>query len=519
VTSAGRLPRIDTVLTEFVVDDESGPPSLDAMSEALSARVESRHSERRSWLDTFDWRLHRAGLRLEHHRRPSGHAAFVLTDLDGRRLGSVPAPQTKDVTAADLPEGPIRDQVTAIAGVRTLFVRAVLEGPVAVLSVRNDDDKTVARVRVEGPLAVDGGVSLPPRIRVEALRGYGKDARRVAKRLAAWPGLRTADEPLFVAVCVSHGIQPDVYRAKPETKLDSAMPARLAFAVVLEELLDIARINVDGTLRQLDTEFLHDLRVAVRRSRSALKVAKGVFDERRRARFAAELKWIGDITTPSRDLDVYLLGFDDLVAHANDPEAMLPFRALLTRNCRKAHTALNRALRTKRFARLVEGWPSDLAASDELGPEADTPIERVACDRLRSSWRRVRKLGNAITSASPPEALHDLRKRCKELRYLLEFFASLYQTTEHKEIVGELKRLQDNLGEFQDAESQRSLILHYAEDLAAEGAPAATLVGMGRLDQHFERRQAMARAEFAARWTRFDRKRNRRAFDTMLDAS
>ena len=34
--------------------------------------------------------------------------------------------------------------------------------------------------------------------------------------------------------------------------------------------------------------------------------------------------------------------------------------------------------------------------------------------------------GGAITPASPPESLHELRKRCKELRYLLEFFGSLY---------------------------------------------------------------------------------------------
>lgn len=344
---------------------------------------------------------------------------------------------------------------------RALFVRAAVEGPVVVLSVVNDDEKTVARLSVDGPLMVDGGERLPPRIRVEALRGYGKNARRAARRLAVWPGLRPAEEPLFLAVCASNGMRPGVYRAKPETGLDPTMPARLAFAAVLDELLDIARIHVEGTLRQLDTEFLHDLRVAVRRSRSVLKAARCVFDERQRASYAAELKWIGDITTPSRDLDVYLLGFDDLVAHAGDPDAMRPFRTLLAQNCRKSHTALNRALRSKRFARLVDGWPTDLAASDEHGPEADTAILEIAGDRLRRSWRRVRKRGNAITTGSPPGALLDLRKRCKELRYLLEVFASLYQTSEHKQIIGELKRLQDNLGEFQDAENQRLLILQY----------------------------------------------------------
>ena len=54
------------------------------------------------------------------------------------------------------------------------------------------------------------------------------------------------------------------------------MPARLALRTVLLNLLDTLQANVPGTLRDIDTEFLHDLRVAVRRTRSALKLAGDV---------------------------------------------------------------------------------------------------------------------------------------------------------------------------------------------------------------------------------------------------
>jgi CHAD domain-containing protein len=505
------------LLREFVVEESAGSPPFDAMSDALSARVEPRRIERRSWIDTFDWRLYKAGLVLEHQRH-GGESAVVLSDLRGERVARIPVGQRGELSIADLPEGPIWDQVAALAGPRALFARVTVEGPVTMLSALDDEAKTVARVAVEGPQVVEDGDSLPLRVRVEPLRGYAKEARATAKRLATVAGLTRADEPLWWAACHARGIEPGVYRSKPEVDIDPALPASQAFAILLGELLDIARVNVDGTLRQLDTEFLHDLRVAVRRCRAALKVAKGVLDEPARFRYATELKWIGDVTTPSRDLDVYLLGFDEMVERALNPEAMRPFHALLSRHGRKSHTALNRALRSRRFGRLLEDWPGDLASAEELGPEADRPIADVAGDRLRTAWRRVHKRGSVITDASPAEALHDLRKRCKELRYLLELFAGLYTKSAHKEIVGELKQLQNNLGEFQDAESQRHLIMEYAEELAAADVPAATLIAMGRLDEHFERRQAAARAEFAARWSAFDRKHNRRVFTKMLDA-
>jgi CHAD domain-containing protein len=199
-----------------------------------------------------------------------------------------------------------------------------------------------------------------------------------------------------------------------------------------------------------------------------------------------------------------------------DAHELEPFRALLTAHRRTAHTTLNRSLRSARFRRLVEYWGSDLALAGDLGPDGKRPVGEVADARLARAWRRVEKRGNAITADSPADDLHDLRKRCKELRYLLEFFAGLYDAAAHKTIVTELKKLQDNLGEFQDAESQRHLVRDHAEELGEQGAAAGTLLALGRLEEHLEHRQHTARDEFAARWKRFDRPRNRRLFEGLV---
>ncbi len=92
------------------------------------------------------------------------------------------------------------------------------------------------------------------------------------------------------------------------------MPAAAALAAVLTALLDTIEANVPGTVRDVDTEFLHDLRIAVRRTRSALKLAGDALPGGVAGRYRAEFKWLGDLTTPTRDLDVYLLGFPEMAA-------------------------------------------------------------------------------------------------------------------------------------------------------------------------------------------------------------
>ena len=111
------------------------------------------------------------------------------------------------------------------------------------------------------------------------------------------------------------------------------MPAAAALTATLTAQFDAVEANVPGTIRDVDTEFLHDLRIAIRRTRSALKLAGDALPGDLAARFRPEFKWIGDLTTPARDLDVYLLGFDDMVASlvGGTEEDLAPFRQYLMR--------------------------------------------------------------------------------------------------------------------------------------------------------------------------------------------
>ena len=120
--------------------------------------------------------------------------------------------------------------------------------------------------------------------------------------------------------------------------------------------------------------------------------------------------------------------------------------------------------------------------------------------------------------ASPAEDLHDLRIRAKKLRYLLEFFGGLApQRT--APFVAELKRVQDNLGDFNDYEVQQDKLTDFAQEMAKAGqAPTETLLAMGRLLDRLDAGWHKERKRFANRFKRFSAKENRKAFRALVEA-
>jgi len=208
---------------------------------------------------------------------------------------------------------------------------------------------------------------------------------------------------------------------------------------------------------------------------------------------------------------VYLLEFDHFAGElAGDLE---PLRALLAARRAAEQRKMCRALRAPRTQKLLADWRDWLAvlvtSPEDERPDAARAIGEVAGERISRVYRRMLKMGRAIDDEAPHEALHDLRKQGKELRYLLEFFASLYPRTVIKPMVGALKSLQDTLGRFQDREVQAALLRSLRDEVAAlEDGPAA-LMAMGLLVERLEQQQAAARAEFAERFAAFSSKAQR----------
>jgi CHAD domain-containing protein len=547
-----------SALRHFVLDGEAGAEPDEVLRLPVSAFAVSDVTRsvtlRRLWLDTFDWRLYRSGLTLEQISS-RGAAEIVLTGRDGtilaaerlgrhqpgRRAGpdrlrdgergdsgraraggrqGVPggeggpgpgerAPESGRVTwpalLDALPQGPLRDHLGPAAGVRALLPVARAVSTVRDRRVLNCDDKTIARLTVDRmSVSYPAAGNVAPRLTVTALRGYQAQAVRLTDLLAAAPGLTDGSQSALEAALAAAGRHPGDYSSKIDVKLAPRMPAAAAMAAVLTALFDTLEANVNGTVRDLDTEFLHDLRIAVRRTRSALKLAGDVLPGGLTSRFRPEFKWLGDLTTPTRDLDVYLLDYcgmaDGLIAATADE--LRPFHDHLQLSRAATQRELVRGLRSARFSRLATEWRQALGTAAAGGSRPTAA--RLAAARIARAHRRVIRDGTAIGATSPPESLHELRKRCKELRYLLEFFGSLYDPAEHWQVVRDLKALQDYLGEFQDTQVQQEELRAFAAQMMEErAAPAATLLAMGEIAAGLAARQRQARTEFAGRFRDF----------------
>ncbi len=472
----------------------------------------------RTLLDTFDGRLHAAGLRLEVAREGE---KLVLTVTDGGPAPAVMVVDRVPATAGDLPPGPLRARLAPALDVRALLPVMTLSSMHATALRRNESGKAVAAVDIHDELVLGTGqrLSVPWSAEVVPYEGYDKAARQAGALLTSI-GLRALDGDLFQVAAKEAGVDLRGFQDRAWVPLDPSEPAAGGYRRVLANLAATAGANWQGTVDDVDSEFLHDFRIAVRRSRSILSHAKGVLPSDGRRHFGAELKWLGAATSPLRDADVYLIEWPGYVAplDAESSAALEPLLAHISARRAAEHATLVDELRSPRYQRLITEWAAWLEDS-EAPAKGQRPLGTVVAARIRDAQEQVLARGRPITPATPAEELHELRKDAKRLRYLLECFGGLLPASHRKPFVQRLKALQDNLGEHQDTEVHTAQLKTMSQELHEAGVGAGTLVAMGRLTEIFEHRRLQAREEFAARFTAYDTKQTARVLDELLEAA
>ncbi len=489
------------------------------LGEVFPIDVRDEPKERVTYCDTFDWRLFKAGLTLTTSRIGK-QARVALTTGDGRVLDSIVhrAPSF----ASDLTPSPLPEIVEPVAKHRRLLPRARGEWKGTFISIVNEDGKTIGRlrIRVGKALLPDGGGEIPlaPRIEFLPLKGYRVEERKVTSFLKERMKVKREKRAEQAAIYRAVHQTPCDYSSSFSLELDPGMAAAEAAKQVHLVLLKTVLSNREGVTRDWDAEFLHDFRVAVRRTRSALTQLRGVFPEAATEYFKGEFRWLGSKTGPARDIDVYLLKIPAYRA-ALYPAArkdLQPLVKLLEEKKKVELGRLRRCLRSKRFHRLLEDWQAFLETPDTQDsalPHARRPIREVASERIWKALTKVRKRGGEIGQFTPAENLHRLRIDCKKLRYLITFFQSLYPPEALEPLIAELKRLQDHLGDFNDLQVQREALRRFAEEMmAAKSAPPTTLLAMGQLMGQLEGKQNKEREAFQDHFSRFTRTRTLKRF-------
>jgi CHAD domain-containing protein len=483
----------------------------------------------RSFLDSFDWRLWNAGYVLERLTAPDG-TALLLRDRAsaGKGGGVLVAADQRAIPrfASDLPAGFLSDRIGPLLSMRALMPLAEVRGRRCMVIWRDDEGKEVVRgsledVRVSLPGRRTKGDPLGLRLFLEPVRGYEKALEKLTERLSAQGGFQAKDGGLFEEAMARLGRTPGAYSSKLNLTLVPEMRADEAMQVILRSLFDAMTLNEQGLIDDVDTEFLHDFRVAIRRTRSALAQIKGVLPERTVSKYKKAFRWLGQVTGPMRDLDVYLLTFNDYRDYLPDDfrDSLDPLRAELERRRAREFKAVVRVLKGARYKRLKEGWAETLDGLSAAPPSAQNaarPVKDVADARIWKLYKKVLAEGAAINDTSPPEALHELRKTCKKLRYLMEFFQSLYDKGQAKDRIKALKVLQDDLGAFQDYAVQADTLEMLAAEMEEAGTvPRETLLAMAILTGALMDRQQAARDAFAGIFDAFAARDSRALFKAL----
>jgi CHAD domain-containing protein len=475
------------------------------LASRLSIRAGKTRSCDRAYYDTFDGLLHRAHLIAVWD---DGQLALVERDSD-RVLARVavekPGPR---VFAADLPPGRLRDSVRGLIDVRALLPLTEIRVRERPLDVLDGQRKTVARIRLEAPTV--GRKRLATRVALRAVRGYAEAEQRVSETLETVLRFPRAEQRLVDEALAASGAKSGGTPSSVRVELEPGERADRAAAAVLRALLAVVEANLEGTIADIDSEFLHDLRVSVRRSRAVQRELRGALGGPELEHFRVELRWLQQVTGDARDLDVYVLEFDDMRALVPEPvrDDLEPVVEVLRRQRAEAHRRTARALRSERARVLLRDWGSFLDRVEPLPlderPDATIPIEAVAGGRIRKVYRRMVKMGRAIDENSLSTEYHELRKKGKELRYLLELFAApLYPEEVVKPMIKSLKALQDVLGRHQDREIQVATLRSLAPEIVGGPGGPAALMAMGMLVERLAEEQQDARAEFAERFEAF----------------
>ena len=413
----------------------------------------------------------------------------------------------EDLTVAVASEAEIPAQARTIAGSRALLALATVSVHSQRLALLDELDKTVVRVELLAP------AGLTPRVILHGLRGYEDELERVSSALSLIPAPTSLRDEAIAAA----GGRPEGVSAKVRVELEPDARADAAVVTVLEALWDVIDANLPGTIAGTDVEFLHDLRVCVRKTRAVQKELKGVFPVGPLTHWRTEFRWLQQVTGDTRDLDVYLEDWDDLVGLVGeaDREALAPLAAVLGHRRAAARRLMVRELRGERAHALARGWGGLLAALTSLPvgdrPDAEATIDSVAGARIAKVYRRMVKLGEVIDDDSPAEDYHELRKLGKELRYLLELFGQpLHDPQVVKPMVKALKDLQDVLGRHQDREVQAASVRALADEVAARPGGPEALIAMGVLVKALGADEVAARREFAKAFAAFSASEQRR---------
>ena len=461
------------------------------------------------YFDTPDWILHRNRIALRVRR--SGRAAPVMTlkwqadACEGSfARGEIEFGVKKLQPDLSLLDGDLAERL------RDLIGDAPLEPRYETRVMRVARELRFGGAGIEA--AIDDGVvvvgerRLPLReVELELKSGEARDLYEFAAILA--------DSLPLVVDIVSKAERACHFALGAVAAPVKMRPAALPREIILDEAVaqivlgccDHFLANWAALRDSEDPESIHQMRVALRRLRSALAMFKRAIPSAEFEAFRAEARELATILGPARDCDALReLIEDGPLAHFGDGKDFSPLLDALEQRRVEGYRQARALLAAKRPTIFVlqlsafvarRGWRNALSG-EELSV-LTRPIDVFAGEALERLYKRVLQRGKNL-SQLPDEARHQARIALKNLRYGAEFFAPVFAHVRNPaSFIRATARLQNVLGAHNDASSAD----HFLSGLHDSGAARAA----GLVTGWYARGALLADEELAQDWKDFKR--------------
>ncbi|MFO1435557.1 MAG: CHAD domain-containing protein [Gammaproteobacteria bacterium] len=213
-----------------------------------------------------------------------------------------------------------------------------------------------------------------------------------------------------------------------------------------------------GVAEDCNPEAVHEFRVAIRRARSLLKILPDLVEIKPPGRLRENFTWIARIAGRQRDYDVLLAELAHRADRLDLDETAREFIAKRLHSSRDvAHRRLLRALGSGRYKRLKTEW-FNLIGQLRSYPRGQVDLTATVEDVVLRDFHALCRHARKIRQKGASRQLHELRKECKQLRYVIESFVPLWKRDAMTDVISHLRRLQDDLGSYCDLLTQKTLL-------------------------------------------------------------
>lgn len=430
-----------------------------------------------TYYDTPDLRLARSRITLRH-RQEGGRVRWQLKlPLDGGRR------------ELELPGG--TTPPAAMSDALFIHLQGKQLGPVATLRTRRTG------VRVGG--AQQGADVVLDEVAV--LRGTSEvfTFREVEiEQLDSHVPVDERLEPMLRKAGASdHDGRPKVFRAlelpspsplKPPSP-DDTDDAHLSY--MLTRQLEALLMHDPGMRVGGKIEDVHQMRVATRRMRSILRVARPIVDPLWAEPLRRRLDWLGRRLGDARDLDVQIHYFRKQLDSISerDRRALADFIGYLERKRAKAQRGLLRELRRPRYVHLIDRLSLDVWTPHCVRHK--TTLQDLAGQAFRTLCKSVKQMAETASNSE----WHGIRIRAKRARYAAEL-SELRMGQPATQFIERLKVIQDHLGDMQDAAVAETLLRRYI----VKRLSGHSQFIVGQLVERQQQRQRDAQKAFVSEW-------------------